>query len=181
MIKIVTAFFFILTIPKLMSQLPLEKNYIYVVARIEKNFEDKILKKYHLRCIGSGGYLMYNVKSLELAFQHKGVLNKNDLRKLLIELTSQYLEDINSNEEIRPYLENYPFTPKNVDITIYLIDLHKQEIFYPNICIAESSYGTIRFKTVDEANPIAPFYTTEKETYEEALEKLKQCNEVPSS
>ncbi|CDR34241.1 hypothetical protein [Criblamydia sequanensis] len=163
--------------PKARSQ---ENDYLHITGNIRKDFEAKILHTYGLKCIGSGGSLMYNVKKLSMEFQHKGILNKNELRKLLIELTDLFLEEINNNEEIRPYLENYPFTPKNIDITIYIRDSQNQRVFYPNLCVASSLYGKLLFHTNDEANPIAPFYTTEEETYEEALEKLKQYNDESS-
>ena len=41
-------------------------------------------------------------------------------RSLLLYAVEEYLAAINGNEEVRPYLHNYPFTPNNVEITIFL-------------------------------------------------------------
>ena len=41
-------------------------------------------------------------------------------RSLLLYAVEEYLAAINGNEEVRPYLHNYPFTPNNVEISIFL-------------------------------------------------------------
>ena len=100
-----------------------------------------IENKYKIHAIGTaismpGGF----VQELGLDFQIYGPLSRKEIRKILIDLANEFLLFINS-EEIKSYLENYPFNIKNVDITLFLIDSNGIGLDDPYIGIAEISEG----------------------------------------
>jgi hypothetical protein len=75
--------------------------------------------------------------------------------------------DINNNEEIRPYLHEYPFTAKNVEIRIFI---YKPDGTYPPLDKIQcfSSINGILTYYLDVPEKYT-FQALHKETYEEAL------------
>ena len=94
--------------------------------------------------------------------------------------TCHYLEAANHDEVLRPHLRDYPFTPKNLELTIYNQKEDGRDIYYPYICIVDSREGKIGYCTKDETKKYG--YKTEKyETYDEAVAILKKEKEQKSS
>ncbi len=108
------------------------------------------------------------VKLLGLDFQIRGPLSRGDLRKILLQLEQEFLEIVNSDETIRPYLQIYPFKTENIDITLFVVDSRGIVIEDPNIGIAAIARGKLVYKTVISGD--TPHIESEfEETYEEAL------------
>jgi len=135
-------------------------------------------KKYKINTIATnismpGGI----VKLLGLDFQVQGPLSKEEIRKILIALVQDFLVSVNSNEKIKPYLENYPFEIKNIEITLFFIDSQRMELLDPNIGIAKVSSGSLSYKILAKTNGILSIKSLSKESYEEALQILNR-NEI---
>lgn len=129
-------------------------------------------KKYKLTLGGTQISGPREIKLMGLMFDLKQSLDKDEARKLIVETTEKYLEKINSNVEIRPYLSNYPYTLKNVTISIFLHD-DKGELFYtPKIGVVSSSDGLIEYQRWTK---IEDYYDIAEETelFEEAAKKVK--------
>ena len=58
------------------------------------------------------------INNLGILFQVKRKLSIEQAREILVDCVQEFLTEINSNEEIRPYLENFPFTSKNIHIAL---------------------------------------------------------------
>ncbi|MCW3109843.1 MAG: hypothetical protein JWQ09_4349 [Segetibacter sp.] len=109
------------------------------------------------------------VKLLGLDFQMVGPLQKEEIRKLLIQLAQEFLIYVNSNEAIKPYLEHYPFEIKDIDIILFFIDSQGKELEDPKIGIAEISGGELSYETITTTDNIPSIKQRLKESYEEAL------------
>lgn len=83
------------------------------IEAIEKKY-----KKYDCHAIGSGGGFLENVNLIDISFEMVKNCSVEEARLLVIEFTEDLLERINQDEKIRPYLKNYPFTEKEVTISI---------------------------------------------------------------
>ena len=80
-------------------------------------------KKYHVDPFGTsiampGGV----VKKLGLDFQIIGPLSREEARKILIEISQKFLLFVNDDEAVRPFLVNYPFEIKNIDIGLFFVN-----------------------------------------------------------
>jgi hypothetical protein len=62
------------------------------------------------------------VRELGFDYDVEATLSKEDLREILINLGREFLNTIDSDEAVRPYLTKYPFVMNNVQITLFLKD-----------------------------------------------------------
>ncbi len=92
--------------------------YIKYAKEIMNPFIEECEKKYHLDCIGTGGRFANNVGEIEISFiaYRKGSIE--EARTLEVNLIEKILAQINAHEKIRPFLNNYPFESKNIDISV---------------------------------------------------------------
>lgn len=131
-------------------------------------------KKLHdekgLILVGTGGEMMYEIKMLMMSFDYRKVVDVIMARKLLVDCVEEYLLEINSNEKIRPYLHNYPFTPKNIEIEIGFYNPDGSEVASGQINLASAREGKM-FYYVDypEKCTLKAIY---EETYEDALKEV---------
>jgi hypothetical protein len=119
---------------------------------------------------GTGAEMMYQIKMLALAFHYYKEVDIEEARELLISAGAVFLDIINSNEEIRPFLHNYPFKPENVEIRIVLKNPDGSEFSHEKLCIVTMIDGALNYKAT---NPQTDrLLTIHKETYDEAISKL---------
>lgn len=150
-------------------------HYVELANKAQNEIAKTLSKKYDMRVIGDYAALFERVNELGLRFNINGPLSKDELRYILIGCIKEYLCYINSDEEIRPYLKDYPFTSKNIDISIFVYGLEKKNfnLYYPEIAVASTYIGNLYYQTYGPENEFQ-YKTTEKETYEEALAIVKK-------
>ena len=128
----------------------------------------KILKEEkNLSPIGFGGSMMEDVKIIYVAFTYiNDSYNVNEARKLIVYCAEKYINEINNNKKIRPYLHNYPFKADNLELDIFFKDQNNLSPPYPNIYFVSLRNGLISYKVEenDESKLI------HKEPFEEAQE-----------
>jgi hypothetical protein len=130
--------------------------------------------KYNVRFFGFGiDPVDEFVNMLELNFELDRELRKEEIRLILIEMAQDFLEIINSRKELAPYMINYPFTVKNIDIIICFNHEDGTPIDHPGIGIAAIEHcGILRYTTLDSKH----YYhrvTREEEDFEEVLNLIR--------
>jgi hypothetical protein len=133
----------------------------------------QLKKEKKLKFLGFGESGNVRLSMLSLSFSTDKSYEINNGRKMIIYCAETFLKNINSNEQMRPYLQNYPFNSKNIEI--FLLLNIKTKI--PNKQELESivlSHGYIRYEISDEQDNLK---TIHKETYEEALKIVQSENE----
>jgi hypothetical protein len=131
----------------------------------------KILyEKYGFISTGAGGSMYDKVRSLSLRLRTKEPMNKDTARAFLVNSALDFLEIINNDKEIRPYLIKYPATLENVDVAIF----SKDSNYYPLIAVV-STYpeDTINFATKDKDQEFG-YKTEEDEPFAEAYAIVKE-------
>jgi len=106
--------------------------YEKIANRITHQVAAKLKKEKDLQPVGTGGGMMHDIYMMALSFDYEKEVDLSKARELLVYVVDNYLSAINSNEEVRPYLHDYPFTAKNIQIRIWvpLIDkIHLLEKF----------------------------------------------------
>lgn len=114
--------------------------------------------------------MMDDIQMMSMSFFSYQELDLNTARELLIYATNEYLTAINSNVAVRPYLHNYPFTAKNIEVIIFFYKKNGVNVFPGKISIAAANEGKVEYYTnCPDSQVIKSIY---EETYEEALQKL---------
>ncbi len=90
----------------------------YSIAEIVNTFEKEMKEQFGLVCIGQGGGMPYDVEKLEVDFLLHQQTSIEEARELEIRATERFVEIINANEPIRPYLRDPPWDHNRVQVMI---------------------------------------------------------------
>lgn len=146
-----------------------ESIHIQLSNKISGPFRKRVEKKFGLYNSGGGGGYIDNVNKLIFFFKTDRAITIDQCRLEYVEMLTEILYLYNHNEAIRPYLSNYPFTAKNIEIfTIYnqtpCLDINDRvynaNVFNGVLCFNITQTDT--FKPEDY----------HKETFEEAYFKV---------
>jgi hypothetical protein len=157
---------------KPVSYYPSEKEYLSNM--ITKNVATQLKNELGLTPFGSGGQARKQIKMLALAFLCHKPIDIETGRELLIAAVNKFAAEINANEAIRPYLNNYPFGPKNIEIEIYIRKPNGKEVESDELCIISASNGVLKYKIYSGKYNLKTVY---EETFEEALQKLNRAKQ----
>ena len=124
---------------------------------------------------GTMGQMMYDIEKLGLSFKCFKPVTIEEGREYLVKSTQIFLDIINSDEKIRPYLANYPFTAKNIQIEIFIHKPDWSELDKGQLSIISCSENKLSYD-VDSPPNFPRFLTVYEETFEEALKRPKVKN-----
>lgn len=97
-----------------------ELDYEKIADKITEKTARKLQKEKHLFLVGTGGQMMHDIQMMAMSFYFYQEVDLTTARELIVHVITEYLSDINNNEDVRPYLHEYPFTAKNVEIRIWI-------------------------------------------------------------
>lgn len=152
-------------------------NYEKMADKITMKTAQKLEKERNLVLIGIGGGMMRNIRMMAMSFVYKHEISVGEGRSLLIAALEEYINAVNSNEEIRPYLVNYPFDPKNIEIRIFIHNPDNSPVAEGKISVISAIKGILEYDA-DEGNG---YKNIHRETYEEAIEKIAQSYQRESA
>jgi hypothetical protein len=141
---------------------------------VRKKAAVNIIKETNLIPFGSGAQMMDQIKVLELFFVCHESINAEKARELVLQASEELLRQINADERIRTYLNNFPFDSKNITIKIYIQKLDGHSFGGKNLSVISLSNGVIKYK-IDDPNSMQ-LITIHEETYEEALQILNNTH-----
>ncbi len=147
-----------------------------IVNQITQETAKKLKEKKNLVLIGTGGQMMHEIEMLAMSFNYYQDVNLKAARELLVESVEEYLSAINSNQDVRQYLANYPFTAKNVEIAIFFRNPDGSNVASEKINIAAANQGkVVYYIDYSEKHTIKAIY---RETYDEAKQAISsKCHE----
>ena len=144
-----------------------QSDYGRIARGITAKTADKLEEEKGLICVGTGGQMMNDIQMMMMGFQFFQVVSIDTARQLLVDAVEEYLSAINTNKKVRPYLHNYPFTAKNVEIVIYFRNSDGHDVPPGKLYIAEANQGEmIYYIDYPEKHTMKSIH---EETYEEAL------------
>ena len=147
-----------------------------IVHQLEREIFNEIYIKYGLISEGiSKEGPKYNLKMCERVGMILGsyrVIDKDEGRKILFEISDTFLKKINGHAELKSYMTNWPVTEKNVDVSIVVHDVPGKEWNPNNVKFFFLSGRGIRF-SYNIPND-SSHMRNERETLEEARAKLNQ-------
>ncbi len=117
------------------------------VHKIINRFNRSQEKQRDLRMVGVGSSIPENIEKFILRFKSQQNLTQDQTRDLIIECTNELLALINADDEVRPYLDHYPFKAEDIDLMICFVNENDQLVQYPFIAFAAIAEGTIYTST----------------------------------
>lgn len=133
-------------------------NYSRIIDKITNEFAKSVQNSDDLILIGSGGAFKGDIKEISLTFSINRSLNIETGRRLMVEKAEILLQMINDNNDVRPFLHNFPFTTKNLNLVISgvkdtcvlhgasLVTILAGKIYYD-----DTSYKTIYVESYEDA------------------------------
>jgi hypothetical protein len=119
---------------------------------------------------GTGSGMMDQIRMLAMSFNYYKEIDMLQARQLLIDAGTVFLKNINANEQIRPFLQNYPFKPENIQIRIFLYNPNGKEPDFGKLTVISLIDGELRYKIDNpETNSFRVIY---RETFDQAQAKL---------
>ena len=118
---------------------------------------------------GVGSQMMDQIKMIALSFDYFGPVDEEKARELLLAATNELISVVNEDERIRPYLHNYPFGPKNVEIRIFIRNADGSKLSSDKLSVISALDGILDYEVDDPKNVL--FTSILQETYEEAMKK----------
>jgi hypothetical protein len=130
----------------------------------------QLKKEKELYPFGTGSGMMDQIRMLALSFRYYKEVDINQARELLMIAGTVFINNVNSNEQIRPFLQNYPFKPNNIQIRIFIQNPNGSGPDPGKLSAVTMVKGVLDYMINDpETNRLKTVY---KETFEEATEKL---------
>jgi|GEM_PF-675653 hypothetical protein len=151
-------------------------NYEKMADKITAQVARRIERETGLRLIGTGGGMMDHVRMMAMSFDQYGEITMEKGRELIIYCIQKYLSAINEDIEIRSYLVHYPFTPKDVEVRIFIYKQDRREVAQGVLSIVNEVGGMVKYKVNEPGTDILK--TVHRETYEEAVEILESEGDV---
>lgn len=153
------------------------KKYERLMGSIINTSINQLSKRYGVVPCGRGGGVVpnesgdgnldYKSKNEFIAFQLERQVSKEEARVLIVEIAELILHHINTTPEIQPYLNNDPFTYKNLELVIYLSNKDESKIYDPELgLVALTRRGNVNFATY-KPGKLCSRATDEEEPYEE--------------
>ena len=123
--------------------------YVGLAHDITRKTAKKLKKEKGLMPVGTGGQMMHDIQVMTMSFFLYREASLEEVRELMVYAVEEYLSAINSNEEVRPYLHEYPFGPKNVEIRLWLCDTDQSDLPEGKIHYVLVSEGVISYYLPD--------------------------------
>ena len=129
----------------------------------------QLKKEKNLYPCGFGGGAVDKISMLALSFNYYNEIDIEKARDLLVTAGSLFIKEVNDNEQIRPYLKNYPFEPTNIEIRIFLRKPNGAFCDPDTLHVVSMINGKLDYEIDNSITHL--FETIYSETFEEALAK----------
>ncbi len=138
-----------------------------IADRITANTAKKLKKEKNLILISTGRGMVGPISALGMSFDFYQEVDLNAARDLIVFAVNEYLTAINTSQEIRPYLKEYPFPAKRVKIEISVYSPDRRDLPPGKIQYIECINGVVEYSNFSDLSQ--PIHT---ETYDEAFSKI---------
>lgn len=148
--------------------------YSKIVEEIIKSVSKDIEKELKIIPIGDGGRMHEKFEAISLKFMAYKKPNLQEARELEMKASEKLLYAINSNESLRPYLAEYPFSPDRAKVSISFQKKDNTHHSDGSVTFVFQVKNTVYYERLD---PITDrLETIVEESYEEALKIVKNTN-----
>ncbi len=145
------------------------RDYISIIRIAEKRANDYITSQGYAYS-GTGSTCYNDLHDIDRSYisQKDKFTTVTATRIFVVEKFIGYLKIFNSCKEVRPYLNNYPFTEKNLYMRFSFHDANNQKLKPPYICTVTLFRGKVSFEEWNN-DPYCPTKVVHTENFEESL------------
>jgi hypothetical protein len=147
-------------------------DYVKKAHAITAQVARKIQQETGLRLIGTGGGMMDHIRMMAMSFAQYGVVTMEEGRELVIYCVQEYLAAINGCEEIRDNLAHYPFTPRDIEIAIFIRGPKNEDVPIGEFNAVGIINGILDYNIEQSGFP--SMKKIHKETYDEAVKIIQE-------
>jgi len=137
-----------------------------IADKLTEQIAKELTERYDLEAVGYGGSIHDDIEEMSISFFCYREMSLEEFRKLVVNCAEHFLKRVNSSDEIKPHLQNFPFGIKNIDLCVYAFAKDRTRLDIEQLAYVSVINGNVNFfKRKTE-------YTSKimlKETYEEAL------------
>ncbi len=144
---------------------------VKLAQEIRSHVARKLMKEKGLIPWGSGGGGIDQIEMLALSFQYRKPITMEEGRDLLLTAVHEFIDAINRDERIHPYLASYPFGSERIEIVIFIED-SKGDTPSSVVNVVSCRNGICRYEIYD-LNPVQ-VTTVLKETLTEAEYRMQE-------
>jgi len=142
-----------------------------VIAQVAKDLS----KIYNLQAVGYGGSMHEDVEEMSLSFSCHRKMTRKEYRKLIVNCSEYFLNEINSNEELRPHLHNFPFTSNHILLFIFVFSENGTELGIGQLSCVSVIKGKVNYSVHETEYTVKTGF---EEPYSEALRLVKEAGMV---
>jgi nucleoid DNA-binding protein len=147
-------------------------DHVVLADKITKKYTEQIKNDENLLLNGFGSNYVNGIHRIGLDFQTERTVDITEARYLLVRSVSKLLDAVNSNEEIRRYLDHYPYTAKGIEFAIDFSNKNMHECKIGSIAYVyvfhnkRANENIVLYKAYDLTK--RNYVEVHRETYEEA-------------
>lgn len=131
------------------------------------SYSKEVLDKHGWVLFGLGGSYYDNIVKLDLSFICDKNVDMNEARRLVILGANSFLDKINQDEKIKPYLNHYPFTSNDLTFS-FSFENEKSEESISSVFLIK---GKVCYFVENKNTSISKII--HREAYEDALKILE--------
>ncbi|MDN3505777.1 MAG: hypothetical protein P0S96_00930 [Simkaniaceae bacterium] len=134
-------------------------------------FIREVDEEFGFKCFSTGGSMPSDIEDLNVGFMAYRKATIEEARHLEVVLMEKFLNIINKQKKVRPFLRDYPFTKDRICVSISFYDKKDYPQFEDSISRVFSVRGNIIYKLFNPENCSSAVLAEEK--YEEAYQKVR--------
>ncbi len=151
-----------------------QPEYIVLVDKMTVEFSANLFQEEGLYLSNYGGGLMDNIKMVSLGYHIKRHATVEEARELFIKYSQKLLQRINEDEKMRPFLNQYPFTEKDIRFRLSFVQKNNRPFTDGSVAHVSLVRENIYYDRYDGEKK--RFIEILKEPYQDALQHV-QCHE----
>jgi hypothetical protein len=147
------------------------RGWAWTLCREIQSSSKCLAARYNMRPIGTSVSMPAdNVKRIGVHFEIVGPLTQDQLRPIMVDCVNQFINSMNANEELRPYLHDYPTSIVNVDVVLFVVDSRGGDLPYPNIVVAKTRDSDLLYSTIQWTPERKDFIHVARESFQVATD-----------
>ena len=176
--KVVRLFVFLLVLFSMRCVMSMNSNEDYetYANQVVKTFAQEMKNKYGLICIGDGGRMPHDIEKISVEFiaYKKGAID--EARKLEVAAIESLKNLINSDEKIRPFLREFPFTVPRIEVAISFRKRKDNDVYDDgSVARVTKIRNKLHYCANDSSKGLyVPLF---EESYPEALKKVQAASQ----
>jgi len=150
-----------------------------IAHRVSADVAKTLSKRYQMELVGFGGAIHEDVEKLSLSFNCYRTMNMAEYRNLIVQSAEFFLSEVNSNEELKPFLHNYPFDSNHIDLAIYVFSEDRQRLKVGQLSCVHLIKGKISYSIRDTEHTVKPMQAEDYESAKQLVLEIANKGDGP--